>query len=273
MSVLTEAIIGNTEHLRATNTHKIASAISVQSVSKRYRTKTNDVQALHEVQLEVGRGLIHGVVGSSGSGKTTLLRCIAGLEMPDNGSILVEGRDWTNLADHTLRGERHKIGIVFQHLHLLSSRTVAENVALPLEISGATEAERWSRVRELLHWFGISEKATEYPSRLSGGQKQRVALARALATKPIVLLADEPTSALDRETKESVLGVLRKIRDELGVTILLITHDLYAAASVCDVVSVLDGGSIVETGFTKQVVQNPQSAAGRKLFDHTSLVF
>jgi D-methionine transport system ATP-binding protein len=247
------------------------SAIIVGSIYKSYSDKTGVIHALNGVDLEVQRGAIHGVIGASGAGKTTLLRCIARLEKPDAGAIIVESQHWATLPEQLLYRERHKMGIVFQHLHLLSSRTVAANVALPLEVSGVSRPEIWARVHELLHWFGIREKADEYPSRLSGGQRQRVALARALATKPVVLLADEPTSALDTETKESVLAVLRRIRNELGVTILLITHDLYAASSVCDVVSVLDAGRIVETGPVGQMFKHPVSAAARRLLTPQAL--
>jgi D-methionine transport system ATP-binding protein len=240
--------------------------IRVRGLSKVFEDTSQRVHALNELNLEVKRRSIHGVLGASGAGKTTLLRCILRLEKPDAGSIIVDGRDWAELSEDSLHRERHKIGVVFQHLHLLASRTVRDNVALPLEFSGVVKRRRDARVRELLDWFGISEKADEYPARLSGGQRQRVALARALATEPHILLADEPTSALDTETKDSVLNVLLRIREELGITILLITHDLHAARTVCDVLSVLDKGRIAESGLSEQMITQPTSDAAKRLF-------
>lgn len=221
---------------------------------------------LSGVGLKLDRGRIHGVLGASGAGKSTLLRCIARLEQPNAGSIHIEGIEWTTLSPSALRAERQKLGIVFQHLGLLSSRTAAQNVALPLELSGAKIALREARVHELLGWFGVADKADEYPARLSGGQRQRVALARALATAPRILLADEPTSALDPESKDAALNTLLRIRDELRVSILLITHDLSAARAVCDEISILDQGRIVETGQTARVIEHPESNAARRLF-------
>ncbi|WP_263356036.1 methionine ABC transporter ATP-binding protein [Acidicapsa ligni] len=224
--------------------------------------------ALDHVNLAVPAGAIHGVLGASGAGKTTLLRILAGLEQPDSGQVAIAGRIWSGLNERKLREERQQIGVVFQHLHLMLSRTVAANVALPLEFVGTSRSVIRERVQELLGWFDIAEKADAYPARLSGGQRQRVALARALATSPAVLLADEPTSALDPETKSSVIEVLRRIRDELGVTILVITHDITAAADLCDSVTVLDKGRVAETGSVRQVLERPQSAATRRLLTH-----
>jgi D-methionine transport system ATP-binding protein len=225
--------------------------------------------ALDAVDLDVPVGAIHGVLGMSGAGKSTLLRCIARLEKPDAGEIVVAGSDWATLTGAQLRRERGKMGIVFQQLHLLSSRTVSANVALPLELHGTPRAEIVTRVAELLDWFDIELKATDYPAQLSGGQRQRVALARALAMKPRILLADEPTSALDPETRASVLNTLRGIRDQLGVTILIITHDLRSAASICDSVTVLDAGRVVESGPASQVLDHPSKEVTRRLLAHT----
>ena len=225
--------------------------------------------ALDHVDLKVPAGIIHGVLGQSGAGKSTLLRCIARLEKPDAGEIVVAGSDWTHLDGAGLRRERGRMGIVFQQLYLLSSRTAASNVALPLELGGAPRAAIAPRVAELLEWFGIADKAGSYPAQLSGGQRQRVALARALATKPRVLLADEPTSALDAETRASVLNTLSGIRDQLGVTILLITHDLQSAAAICDSVTVLDVGRVAESGSASQVLGYPSTSVTRRLLAHT----
>jgi D-methionine transport system ATP-binding protein len=224
--------------------------------------------ALENVDLVVPAGSIHGVLGMSGAGKSTLLKCIARLETPDAGEISVAGSDWTRLSNAALRRERGKMGIVFQQLHLLSSRTVAANVALPLELHGVKKSEIDNRVAELLDWFGIPDKAQEYPAQLSGGQRQRVALARALATRPRVLLADEPTSALDPETRASVLNTLLGIRDKLGVSILIITHDLRSAAGICDSITVLDGGRVVESGSAFHVLNHPGTDVTRRLLSY-----
>jgi D-methionine transport system ATP-binding protein len=243
-------------------------AIDLREVTKRFAP--NALPALDEISLRVPEGEIHGVLGLSGAGKTTLLRCIARLEMPDSGRILVSGRDWTSLTAAELRRERGKMGIVFQQLHLLSSRTVSANVSLPLELSGTPRAAIATRVMELLDWFGISDKAKTYPAQLSGGQRQRVALARALASNPHILLADEPTSALDPETRASVLSTLRSIREQFGVTILIITHDLHSAATICDKITVLDAGRVAESGTARQILESPTAQITRRLMAHTA---
>jgi D-methionine transport system ATP-binding protein len=242
-------------------------AILVGGLTKRFAP---DVQpALDAVNLEVPAGTIHGVLGLSGAGKSTLLRCIARLEKPDAGKIVIAGTDWTSLNPAELRKERGKMGIVFQQLHLLSSRTIAANISLPLEINGAARAAIAPRVAELLEWFGIADKAKDYPAQLSGGQRQRVALARALATNPRVLLADEPTSALDPETRASVLNTLRNIREQFGITILMITHDLHSAAAICDTITVLDAGRVAESGVARQILEFPETEITRRLMAHT----
>jgi D-methionine transport system ATP-binding protein len=240
-----------------------SASIRVRALSKRFTPA--GPPALDAIDLEIPDGSIHGVIGMSGAGKSTLLRCIALLDKPDSGEIYVAGRNWSSLSASELRRERSRMGIVFQQLHLLSSRTVAANVALPLELHGASREAITHRVAELLDWFGIAEKSNQYPAQLSGGQRQRVALARALATSPRVLLADEPTSALDPETRSSVLGILSRIRDELGITILMITHDLQSAASICDTLTVLDAGRVVETGPAKALLAHPSSEVTRRL--------
>ena len=209
------------------------------------------------------------MIGQSGAGKSTLLRCIARMEKPDAGEIRVAGSDWSRLKDNELRQARGRMGIVFQQLHLLSSRTVAANVALPLELSDTPRSAITARVVELLEWFGIADKAAAYPAQLSGGQRQRVALARALATKPRVLLADEPTSALDPEMRASVLNILREIRERLGITILIITHDLNSAAEICDSLTVLHQGRVVESGPPSQLLLATSNGITRRLFART----
>jgi D-methionine transport system ATP-binding protein len=242
-------------------------AIYVRGLTKRFAGA--DAAALNAVDLEVPAGTIHGVLGLSGAGKSTLLRCIARLEKPDAGEIRIVGSDWTRLNGDELRRERRKMGIVFQQLHLLSSRTVAANVALPLELHRTPRAAIASRVAELLEWFGIGDKAAQFPAQLSGGQRQRVALARALAIGPRVLLADEPTSALDPETRASVLNTLCGIRDQLGIAILIITHDLRSTAGLCDSVTILDAGRVVETGSAFQVLNRPSTAVTRRLLAYS----
>jgi len=241
-------------------------AIEVREVTRRFAPDA--VPALDSVSMCIPTGEIHGVLGLSGAGKTTLLRCIARLEMPDSGKVLIAGGDWTALSPTQLRRERGKLGIVFQQLHLLASRTVAANVSLPLELSGTPRSKIALRVKELLEWFGIADKAGSYPAQLSGGQRQRVALARALATNPRVLLADEPTSALDPETRASVLNTLRNIRDQFRVTILIITHDLHSAAQICDAITVLDAGRVAESGPARRILEAPATEITRRLMAH-----
>lgn len=241
-------------------------AIDVRDLTKRFAPDA--LPALDAVTLSVPAGEIHGVLGLSGAGKSTLLRCIARLEKPDSGQILIAGKDWASLSAAQLRRDRGNMGIVFQQLHLLSSRTVAANVGLPLELKGAPRATITPRVMELLDWFGIADKARSYPAQLSGGQRQRVALARALASNPTVLLADEPTSALDPETRASVLNTLRRIRDQFGVSILIITHDLHSAAEICNTITVLDEGHVAESGPAKQILESPRTEISRRLLAH-----
>jgi D-methionine transport system ATP-binding protein len=240
-------------------------AVLLENLTKRYRQGSNWSHALSGISLSVSKGTIQGIIGFSGAGKTTLLRCISRLELPDEGRVLIDGADLANMNGQQLRSARRRLGVVFQQLHLFRSRTVAQNIALPLELAGASPEAIHERVTELLTWFGLETKGGNYPSQLSGGQQQRVAIARALATKPAVLLSDEPTSALDPETTASVLELLRRVRDELGVTILLITHELNAVRSICDRVAVLDQGTIVEEGPVEDVLLRPTSRTTQRL--------
>jgi D-methionine transport system ATP-binding protein len=219
----------------------------------------NGVVALDGVDLSVSAGEIYGVIGRSGTGKSTLIRCVNRLEEPTAGSIHIAGEDVTAMDGAQLRATRRRIGMVFQQFNLLSSRTALENVALPLEIAGVGRAERRRRTLELLELVGLSDRMSAYPGQLSGGQKQRVGIARALASKPDVLLSDEATSALDAETTNSVLELLREINAELGLTVLLITHELDVVRRVCDSVALLDAGRVVESGPLGDVVARPDS--------------
>jgi len=237
--------------------------IVVEGVSKTYAD--GQPAALDNVSLQIADGSIFGIVGRSGAGKSTLLRCLNLLERPTSGRILMDGQDLTRLTDKALRQQRQRIGMIFQGFNLLHSRTVADNVAVPLEIAGLPKAERALRVEELLALVGLSDKAAAFPSQLSGGQKQRVGIARALAARPAYLLSDEATSALDPETTASILALLRDINRQLGVTIVLITHELEVVKAICDSAVSLAAGRVVESGTLLQLQADPSSRLGRSL--------
>jgi D-methionine transport system ATP-binding protein len=228
--------------------------ISVENLTKSFPGPSGPLRALDDVSLEVAAGTVCGVVGPSGAGKSTLARCIPLLERPDSGAVRVDGTDLAALDGAALRDERRRIGVVPQGDSLLRQRSVAGNVALPLEAAGVKAPERGRRVGELLELVGLADKAASYPDQLSGGQRQRVAVARALAARPRVLLADEPTSALDPETTASVLDVLDRARAELGVTVLVVTHDMFVVRRICSAIAVLDRGRIVEHGTVLDLV-------------------
>ncbi|WP_082480311.1 MULTISPECIES: methionine ABC transporter ATP-binding protein [unclassified Rhizobium] len=221
--------------------------------------------ALDGISLSVRKGEVVGIIGRSGAGKSTLIRCLNGLERPDRGTIAIEGRDITGLSEAELQPLRRRIGMIFQHFNLLSAKTVAENVMLPLKIEGMSRAERRERAAELLELVGLSAKADAYPSALSGGQKQRVGIARALAARPALLLSDEATSALDPETTASILALLKDINQRLGLTILLVTHEMEVVRGVADRVAVIDAGKIVEDGPVWSVFSAPKAATTRSL--------
>jgi D-methionine transport system ATP-binding protein len=215
------------------------------------------VFALDNLSLEIPRGEIFGVIGRSGAGKSTLIRLINGLERPTNGRVIVDGVEIDALSEKELRPVRRSIGMIFQHFNLLSSRTVFDNVALPLEVAGVGAAEIKARVEPLLDLVGLGDKRNRYPSELSGGQKQRVGIARALATRPKILLGDEVTSALDPETTASILALLADINQRLGVTIILITHEIPVIKEICHRVAVLEAGKLIETGRAFKVLTGP----------------
>ncbi|RWC90611.1 MAG: methionine ABC transporter ATP-binding protein [Mesorhizobium sp.] len=221
--------------------------------------------ALDGVSLTVRKGEILGIIGRSGAGKSTLIRCLNGLERPDAGEVVIEGREIGRLGERDLQPLRRRIGMIFQHFNLLSAKTVEDNVALPLKIEGRPRAERLARATELLELVGLSEKAKAYPAALSGGQKQRVGIARALAARPALLLSDEATSALDPETTRSILALLKDINRRLGLTILLITHEMEVIRSIADRVAVIDAGRIVEEGPVWSVFADPRSEITRSL--------
>ena len=238
-----------------------ADVIRLSDVRRRF----GETAALDGVTLTVRRGEILGIIGRSGAGKSTLIRCLNGLERPDSGTIEIEGREITGLGEADLQPLRRRIGMIFQHFNLLSAKTVEENVALPLKIEGWPKAKRLARAAELLELVGLSGKAKAYPSELSGGQKQRVGIARALAAKPALLLSDEATSALDPETTRSILTLLKDINRKLGLTILLITHEMEVVRGIADRVTVLDAGRVVEEGPVWKVFSRPQAGTTRSL--------
>ncbi|MBK4725321.1 methionine ABC transporter ATP-binding protein [Pantoea agglomerans] len=237
------------------------SVVRLQGVSRQF----GDTHALRDVSLTVNKGEILGIIGRSGAGKSTLIRCLNGLERPDAGVIEIEGRAINDLNEKQLQSVRSRVGMVFQHFNLLSAKTAAQNVALPLKIAGMDKAQRTRRVSELLKLVGLEDKADHYPAALSGGQKQRVGIARALAANPALLLCDEATSALDPETTRSILALLKSLNQQLGITILLITHEMEVIKSVAHRVAVIDGGEIIEQGPVWQVFAHPQSELTRTL--------
>ncbi len=241
--------------------------ITLTNIHKTYAARGGGapVHALADIDLSIGRGEVFGIIGRSGAGKSTLLRTVNLLESPTSGSVTVDGVEMTTLSAAELRQARHSIGMIFQHFNLLSAKTVAENVALPLRVAGVKPAAARARVEELLELVGLRDKADVYPAKLSGGQKQRVGIARALVHEPEILLCDEATSALDPETTQSILALLLDINRKLGLTVVLITHDMAVIREVCHKVLVLDGGRKVEEGEVWRVFGNPQADATRAL--------
>lgn len=239
--------------------------IRLDGVTKRFRSAAGERVALDAVDLTVAPGQVFGVVGRSGAGKSTLIRTINLLERPDAGRVTVDGCEMTALAPAELRAARRRIGMIFQHFNLLNAKTVAENVAFPLRLEGRPSAEADRRVAGLLEQLGLSDHARKHPAQLSGGQKQRVGIARALACEPSVLLCDEATSALDPETTDEILTLLDQLNRDLGLTIVLITHQMEVVRRVCDRVAVLKDGRVVEAGATADVFLHPQHAATRAM--------
>ncbi|HYG27503.1 MAG TPA: methionine ABC transporter ATP-binding protein [Caulobacteraceae bacterium] len=239
--------------------------IRLEGVTKRFRSAAGERVALDSVNLKVGAGQVFGVVGRSGAGKSTLIRAINLLERPDEGRVTVDGQEMTALKPVELRAARRRIGMIFQHFNLLNAKTIAENVAFPLRLEGRPDGEVDRRVAELLERLGLAEHARKHPAQLSGGQKQRVGIARALATEPKVLLCDEATSALDPETTDDILSLLDQLNRELGLTIVLITHQMEVVRRVCDRVAVLKDGRVVEEGATADVFLHPKHPATQSM--------
>ncbi|WP_201361443.1 methionine ABC transporter ATP-binding protein [Dictyobacter formicarum] len=240
--------------------------ITITDLRKVYGQGEKAIVALDDVSLEVPRGEIFGVLGQSGAGKSTLIRCVNLLERPTTGRIFVNEQDITTLSGTALRKARQRIGMIFQHFNLLSSRTIADNVAFPLEVMGYSRAARRERVRELLALVGLEQRAHAYPAQLSGGQKQRVGIARALAGEPDVLLSDEATSALDPQTTHSILELLQDLNRRMGLTILLITHEMGVVKQICHQVAILEAGKTVEQGRVSDLAARPESRLAQSLF-------
>lgn len=243
----------------------MAAIIEVRNLSKTFETKDQAVHALKDINLEIEQGDIYGIIGMSGAGKSTLVRCLNFLERPTAGTVTVEGQDLAALSDKDLRKLRSSIGMIFQSFNLLMQKSVIDNVMFPLQIAGMKKEEALARARELLKTVDLSEKENAYPAQLSGGQRQRVAIARALASNPKILLCDEATSALDPQTTQSILQLLRKINQELGITIVIITHQMSVVREICSHVAIIENGSLVETGRVVDIFTRPQSKAGRRL--------
>ncbi|MNU14924.1 Methionine import ATP-binding protein MetN [compost metagenome] len=233
--------------------------IEIKNISKTFHQKKQAFKALHNINLTIEKGDIVGIIGFSGAGKSTLIRTVNLLERPDEGQIIINGKDFTKLNSKQLAHERKKIGMIFQHFNLLSSRTVFENIALPLELDNFSKDEIREKVNELLKIVGLEDKAHDYPKSLSGGQKQRVAIARALANDPYLLLCDEATSALDPATTQSILELLRDINNRLGITILLITHEMDVIKTVCNHVAVIDKGQLISKGTLSEIISNKEN--------------
>ncbi len=239
--------------------------IEIKNLSKTYETADGIVTALKDVSLTVEDGDIYGIIGMSGAGKSTLVRCINLLEKPTEGSVIVNGCELGSLTEAQLRKERQEITMIFQGFNLLMQRTCLKNVCFPLELTGMKKNEAEKRALELLDTVGLKDKANSYPAQLSGGQQQRVAIARALATNPKVLLCDEATSALDPTTTNSILELIREINEKMGITVIIITHQMSVVEQICKHVAILDGGQVAETGEVAEVFAHPKSQAARKL--------
>lgn len=233
--------------------------IEIKNVSKVFKTKKNQVDALKDINLTIDKGDIFGIIGYSGAGKSTLIRCINGLEVPTSGEVNIFGENITSLKEKELRPIRKKIGMIFQHFNLMHSKNVFENIAYPLRSQKLSKETINNRVKALLELVDLEDKLYSYPSQLSGGQKQRVAIARALATDPEVLLCDEATSALDPQTTQSILALLKKINKEMGITIILITHQMEVIKQICNKIAVMEHGKILETGGLVEVFTKPKS--------------
>lgn len=239
--------------------------IEVRHLSKTFPAKDGKVEALKDINISIESGDIYGIIGMSGAGKSTLVRCLNFLERPTEGQVLISGVDLAELSERELRKERRDISMIFQHFNLLMQKNVTDNVAFPLTLQGVKKKDARKRAEELLESVGLADKKRAYPAQLSGGQKQRVAIARALASNPHILLCDEATSALDPQTTASILELLREINEKLGITIVIITHQMSVVREICKHVAIIEEGSLAEEGEVEEIFNHPKSKAARSL--------
>lgn len=239
--------------------------IEINHLSKKFIQKEEEILALDDISLSIEEADIYGIIGMSGAGKSTLVRCLNFLETPTEGDVIIDGKNLSQLSEKELRVQRSEIAMIFQHFNLLMQKNVIDNVCFPLRIQKVKKKEARDRARELLKLVGLEAKEKAYPSQLSGGQKQRVAIARALASSPKILLCDEATSALDPQTTDSILTLLKEINDKLGITVVIITHQMNVVQEVCNKVAIIEGGKLVEDGQVKDIFANPRSKAAKKL--------
>ncbi|MBR5301273.1 MAG: ATP-binding cassette domain-containing protein [Clostridia bacterium] len=261
-------MIKYTNHINGINRPKgdaLVALIELRHLTKTFRGKTQTVEALKDINLEINQGDIYGIIGMSGAGKSTLVRCINFLEKPTGGQVVIDGKDLAALAPKDLRKLRQEVSMIFQHFNLLQQRDVRGNIAFAMEIAGMKKADIEKRVDEMLEIVGLTDRQHNYPSQLSGGQQQRVAIARALSTNPKIILCDEATSALDPQTTTSILNLLREINKKMGITIVIITHEMSVVESVCTHVAIIDNGNLVENGTVEDVFSQPKSDAAKKL--------
>lgn len=249
------------------------SEIEIKHLTKKYEVNRHTVVALEDVSLNIEAGEIYGIIGMSGAGKSTLVRSINFLERPTEGQVLIEGVDLEKLSDKELRKKRSEIGMIFQSFNLLEQKNVLDNICFPLEISGLKKRSAREKARELLKTVNLESKEKSFPSQLSGGQKQRVAIARALATNPRILLCDEATSALDPQTTDSILKLLKEINKKLGITIVIITHQMSVVIEICNKVAIIENGRLVEEGAVEKIFENPSTDAARELISGQKVVF
>lgn len=239
--------------------------IELKNISKTFETSDGNVHALKDVNLTINDGEIYGIIGMSGAGKSTLVRCINMLERPTSGEVIINGENIGKLSDKQLRSKRRKMTMIFQGFNLLMQRNCLDNICFPLELSGMKKKDARVKAAELLETVGLPDKGYSYPAQLSGGQQQRIAIARALTTNPEILLCDEATSALDPKTTQSILELIQDINKKLGITVIVITHQMSVVEKICDKVAILDNGSVVEEGLVSEVFTNPKSDAAKRL--------
>ena len=257
-------------HTRVEGSASILALIELNHLTKTFKGKTQTVDALKDINLQIEQGDIFGIIGMSGAGKSTLVRCINFLEQPTSGSVVIDGKDLASLTPKELRQLRQQVSMIFQHFNLLSQRDVRGNIAFAMEIAGMKRPQIEKRIDELLEIVGLTDRQHNYPSQLSGGQQQRVAIARALATTPKIILCDEATSALDPTTTTSILNLLREINRKMGITIVIITHEMSVVESTCTHVAIIDDGRLAECGTVESVFSQPKSAAAKKLIFRTT---